>query len=83
MHDLRHTFATQLAQNGVFESTPLALMGHMSRAMPERYSHIRMRAKREAVAGVSLRNRIANSELVNVKAPVASRAVSVQCAVCG
>jgi hypothetical protein len=32
----------------------LALMGHMSRAMLEQYSHIRMRAKREALAGVSL-----------------------------
>jgi hypothetical protein len=46
----------------------LALMGHMSRAMLERYSHIRMRAKREAVAGVSLRSRVANSEGVPVPA---------------
>ena len=38
LHDLRHTFATQLAENGVSESTMLALMGHMSRAMLERYS---------------------------------------------
>ena len=52
MHDLRHTFATRLAENGVPEATMLALMGHMSRAMLERYSHIRMAAKREAVAGV-------------------------------
>ena len=48
LHDLRHTFATRLAENGVSESTMLALMGHMSRAMLERYSHIRMAAKREA-----------------------------------
>jgi hypothetical protein len=33
----------------------LALMGHMSRAMLERCSHIRMAAKREAVASVTLR----------------------------
>jgi len=52
LHDLRHTFATRLAANGVPESTMLALMGHMSRAMLERYSHIRMAAKRDAVAGV-------------------------------
>ncbi len=52
LHDLRHTFATRLAENGVSESTMLALMGHMSRAMLERYSHIRMTAKRDAVAGV-------------------------------
>jgi hypothetical protein len=44
-----------LAEKGVPESTMLALMGHMSRAMLERYSHIRMKAKREAVSGVTLR----------------------------
>ena len=49
MHDLRHTAATKMAEAGVPESTMLAIMGHMSRAMLERYSHIRMQAKREAV----------------------------------
>src|SRR5207245_2793382 len=49
LHDLRHTAATKMAEAGVPESTMLALMGHMSRAMLERYSHIRMAAKREAV----------------------------------
>jgi integrase len=44
LHDLRHTFATRLAENGVPESTMVALLGHMSRAMLERYSHIRMAA---------------------------------------
>jgi hypothetical protein len=37
------------------ESTMLALLGHMSRAMIERYSHIRMKAKREAVEVLSVR----------------------------
>lgn len=37
LHDLRHTFCTRLAEAGVAESTMLALMGHMSRAMLERY----------------------------------------------
>jgi integrase len=54
LHDLRHTFATRLAEAGVPESTMLALTGHMSRAMLERYSHIRMAAKRNAVAGIRL-----------------------------
>ena len=49
MHDLRHIAATKMAEAGVPESTMLALMGHMSRKMLERYSHIRMAAKREAV----------------------------------
>lgn len=46
LHDLRRTSCTRLAEAGVPESTMLALMGHMSRAMLERYSHIRMAAKR-------------------------------------
>jgi len=78
-HDLRHTFATQLAENGVPESTMLAFMGHMSRAMLERYSHIRNRAKREAVAGVSLRARTrAGSDAVPVKVPVPENAGIIQ-----
>jgi hypothetical protein len=57
LHDLRHTFATWLAENSVSRSTMLALMGHMSRSILERYSHIRMAAKRDAVAGVTLRTK--------------------------
>jgi integrase len=53
-HDLRHTALTKMAEAGVPESTMLALAGHMSRAMLERYSHIRMQAKREAVQVLSL-----------------------------
>ena len=56
MHDLRHTVATKMAEAGVPESTMLSLMGHMSRAMLERYSHIRMAAKREAVKSLGLPN---------------------------
>ena len=54
LHDLRHTAATKMAEAGVPESTMLALMGHMSRAMLERYSHIRMAAKRDAVKSLEL-----------------------------
>jgi len=81
LHDLRHTFATHLAENGVSESTMLALMGHMSRGMLERYSHIRMKAKRDAVAGVVLRPKAKeaeNSEVVPVEVPVASQAITIQ-----
>lgn len=81
LHDLRHTFATRLAENGVSESTMLALLGHMSRAMLERYSHIRMTAKRDAVAGVVLRPKVKeaeNSELVPVKVPVVEPVAVIQ-----
>jgi integrase len=54
LHDLRHTALTKMAEAGVPESTMLALAGHMSRAMLERYSHIRMAAKREAVVALAL-----------------------------
>jgi integrase len=70
LHDLRHTFATHLAENGASESTMLALMGHMSRAMLERYSHIRMKAKREAVEGISLPLRVGDSNGVPVNSPL-------------
>jgi integrase len=55
LHDLRHTAATKMAEAGTPESTMLALMGHMSRAMLERYSHIRMAAKREAVESLGFK----------------------------
>lgn len=54
LHDLRHTAATKMAEAGTPESTMLSIMGHMSRAMLERYSHIRMAAKREAVKSLEL-----------------------------
>jgi len=53
LHDLRHTALTKMAEAGVPESTMLALAGHMSRAMLERYSHIRMAAKREAMESLN------------------------------
>jgi hypothetical protein len=59
----------------------LALMGHMSRAMLERYSHIRIAAKRDAVAKIVLRPKIKkdeNSEVVPVEVPVASQPITIQ-----
>ena len=52
-HDLRHTFVSRLAQSQASDSTVMALAGHVSRAMMERYSHIRMEAKRRAVDTLS------------------------------
>ncbi len=53
-HDLRHTAATKMSENGVPEATMKALLGHMSKTMIERYSHIRNEAKRQAVAALIL-----------------------------
>lgn len=55
IHDLRHTVATKLAEAGTPESTMLALLGHMSRAMLEHYSHVRLAAKRAAVEALTTR----------------------------
>jgi len=39
-HDLRHTFATRLAESGADVATIAALLGHSSIQMAMRYSHI-------------------------------------------
>lgn len=49
-HDLRHHSITKLAEAGVPDHTLMAIAGHVSREMLEHYSHIRMDAKRDAVA---------------------------------
>ena len=78
LHDLRHTAATKMAEAGVPESTTLALMGHMSRAMMERYSHIRMAAKREAVEALTIRKPEPNSEAVPTKSTTVEASATIQ-----
>jgi integrase len=51
-HDLRHHCITKLAEAGVADQTLMSIAGHVSRQMLDHYSHIRMAAKREAVAGL-------------------------------
>jgi integrase len=58
IHDLRHTALTKLAESGASDSTIMALAGHLSRAMLERYSHIRMNAKRQAVEALTLKPKL-------------------------
>jgi integrase len=57
-HDLRHHSITRMAEAGVPDQTLMAIAGHVSRAMLEHYSHIRMQAKREAVAALDARKPI-------------------------
>lgn len=52
MHDLRHHFLTALSETQTSDSTILAIAGHLSRAMLERYSHVRAKAKRDAVTAI-------------------------------
>lgn len=52
-HDLRHCCITKLAEGQASEQTIMAIAGHLSRAMVEHYSHIRMAAKRAALDGIA------------------------------
>jgi integrase len=51
-HDLRHCCVTKLAESQASEQTIMAIAGHLSRAMVEHYSHIRMAAKRAALDNI-------------------------------
>ena len=67
-----------MAEAGVPESTMLAIMGHMSRAMLERYSHIRMAAKREAIECLSAGQKPVVSDGVPTKAPTVEVPTAIQ-----
>jgi integrase len=49
-HDLRHTFGSRLAEQGVDSFTIMELMGHSDLRMTERYVHATDPRKRQAVA---------------------------------
>jgi hypothetical protein len=48
------------------ERTLMAIAGHVSREMLEHYSHIRMQAKREAVAALEPQNTQRPAEVIAV-----------------
>jgi integrase len=58
-HDLRHCAITQLAESDASDSTIMAIAGHVSRRMLERYSHVRMEAKRKAMETLALSSKTA------------------------
>jgi integrase len=51
-HDNRHTLITDLAESGAGDETIRAIAGHVSPRMLKHYSHIRMEAKRKALAAI-------------------------------
>ena len=77
LHDLRHTAVTKLAEAGTPESTMLSLVGHMSRAMLERYSHIRMAAKREAVESLGTKKVTPKPEALPKETPKVAESLKV------
>jgi hypothetical protein len=48
-HDLRHHAITELCELGLSDMTIMGIAGHVSKEMLEHYSHIRIKAKREAL----------------------------------
>lgn len=49
-HDSRHSFISILAERHASDTTIMALAGHVSKKMMERYSHTRNERKREAIS---------------------------------
>jgi integrase len=70
-HDLRHCTITELAENGASDSTIMAIAGHVSRRMLERYSHVRMEAKRKAMETLAVSTKTAgydtNADLASAR----------------
>jgi len=51
LYDARHTFVTRLAENPKVSKEPIRqLAGHVSPRMLARYAHIRVQARRDAIA---------------------------------
>lgn len=68
-HDLRHCAITQLTENGASDSTIMAIAGHVSRRMLERYSHVRMKAKRTAMEALAVSTKAAGYDTNHVTKP--------------
>jgi integrase len=51
-HDLRHQAITELAERGLGDQTIMSIAGHVNRAMLDHYSHVRLEAKRQALAAL-------------------------------
>ncbi len=71
-HDLRHCAITQLAENGTSDSTIMAIAGHVSRRMLERYSHVRMEAKRNAMETLAVSTKTAGYDTNHDTKPAAA-----------
>ena len=56
-HDLRHTFASRLADAGIDAFTIAELMGHSTLEMTKRYTHVTDERKRKAVAALGQKRR--------------------------
>ncbi|MCA1600520.1 MAG: site-specific integrase [Acidobacteria bacterium] len=75
-HDLRHHSITELAESGASEQTIKAIAGHVSQRMLDRYSHIRLEAKRTAIEALSGKsNGITNGIKAAQEQPLTSQVI--------
>ena len=51
-HDLRHHVITKLIESGAPDGVIMSIVGHVDRRMLDRYSHVRLDAKRAALNGL-------------------------------
>src|SRR5215472_4486152 len=58
-HDLTHCAIARPVENGQRDSVIMAVAGHVSRRMPERYGQVRMEAKREAMEALAVNTKTA------------------------
>ena len=69
-HDCRHTSITDLLTDpSVSIQTAKSIAGHIDARMIDRYAHIQLAAKRDAIAALSLKRQSTNSEAVAVELP--------------
>jgi integrase len=60
-HDLRHHSITELCESGCSEQTIKSIAGHVSQRMLDRYSHIRLEAKRNALEALARGSNVTNN----------------------
>jgi integrase len=66
-HDLRHTFASRLAQNGIDPYTTQKLMGHASFATTQRYAHHFVESLRRGIESLEIsRKKRAEGSITNL-----------------
>jgi hypothetical protein len=58
----RHTLVTELAESGAGDEVIMSIVGHVSRAILSRYSHVRMEAKLRALDEIANRQRVADEK---------------------
>jgi len=69
-HDLRHCAITELAESQASDSTIRDIAGHVSAQMLKHYSHIRMKARREALEGLARNNALSGYVTNHVTNPL-------------